>query len=93
MANAVTFDTHALIKELKGSGFKEEQAEALTNAFKKVQETSIENLATKDDIKDLTHEIKELELKINGQILLLKWMMGVIIAGVISLVFKAFFIP
>ncbi len=37
------------------------------------------------------HDLKELELKINAQLLLLKWMMAVILAGIVSLIIKAFF--
>ena len=89
---SITFDTHAFIKKLKESGFKEEQAEVLSEVIKEVQGATIEDLATKDDIKELRHEMKELELRINAQLLLLKWMVGVMLAGVVSLVLKAFFI-
>jgi hypothetical protein len=54
-------------------------------------------LATKSDLKELERatksDLKELELKINAQLMLLKWMMGFILAGVVSLILKAFFIP
>jgi len=63
----------------------EEQAEALSEAFIEAQKANIENLATKTDLK-------ELELRINAQLLLLKWMMGFILAGIVSLILKAFFI-
>jgi hypothetical protein len=88
----VTFDTYAFVKQLKESGFSEAQAEALSEALKKAQEASLENLATKSDISEVKHDIKELELRINAQLLLLKWMVGVMLAGVVSLVLKAFFI-
>jgi len=46
----------------------------------------------------LRHEMKELELridtrfeKVHGEMLLMKWMLGLLIAGVASLVLKAFF--
>lgn len=51
----------------------------------KAQEVHFKGLATK-------HDLKELELRINAQLMLLKWMMGVMLTGVISLVLKAFFI-
>jgi len=38
-------------------------------------------------------ELKELELKINAQLRLLKWMAAFVLAGVVSLIMKAFFIP
>jgi len=57
------------------------------------------------EIGGLRHEMKELELridtrfgqidtrfeKVHGEMLLLKWMLGLLIAGVASLVLKAFF--
>ncbi|MFQ5455806.1 MAG: coiled-coil domain-containing protein [Nitrospirota bacterium] len=42
---------------------------------------------------ELKRDIKELELKFSAQFVLLKWMMGVILAGILSLVLKAFFMP
>ena len=52
-------------------------------------------LATKEDLKN---GLKDLEIKLDtrfeklmGEMVLLKWMLGILIAGVISLVLKAFF--
>jgi len=39
----------------------------------------------------LRHEMKELDLRRQGEMLLLKWMLGILIAGMASLVLKAFF--
>lgn len=58
MSQAVLFDTHAFIKELKESGFEERQAEALSSAIKRVQKQPLEELATKQDILLLRGEIK-----------------------------------
>lgn len=48
-------------------------------------------LATKLDIEktksDLTLEIA----KVNAELLVIKWMLGVVLAGIISLILKAFF--
>jgi hypothetical protein len=63
----------------------EYQAEAISEAFKEAQQTNLGVLATKADLK-------ELELRINAQLLLLKWMMGFILAGIVSLILKAFFV-
>ena len=57
------------------------------------------------EIEGVRHEMKELELridtrfgqidtrfeKVHGEMLLLKWMLGLLIAGVASLILKAFF--
>jgi len=39
----------------------------------------------------LRHEIKELNLRIHGEMLLMKWMLGLLLAGVASLILKSFF--
>ena len=61
----LAFDTHALIKQLKESGFEEEQAEALSDALKKAHQTYLEELVNKGDLKEvetaLERDIKELE--------------------------------
>jgi len=79
-----TFDTLKFVKNLKTAGISQKQAEAFSEAFAEAQKDHQQNLATKADLK-------ELELKINGQLLLLKWMIGFILAGVASLILKAFF--
>ena len=83
--STTTFDTFKFVKRLKTTGMSEEQAEAFSDAFAEAQKANLENLATKTDLK-------ELELKINSQLMLLKWMMGFILAGILSLVLKAFII-
>lgn len=73
----ITFDTHEFVKELKGAGFSEQQAEAITKLQKATINTTLEqarhdyqldDLATKRDLKELElkldAKIKELELKI-----------------------------
>ena len=57
--NAVTFDTYQLISDLKGVGFNERQAEAVVNTIKKAHKDA--DVATKGDIKELRHEMRELE--------------------------------
>lgn len=81
----ITFDTVKLVKKLRGAGFNEEQAEAVAEALKEAHQTGVEDLATK-------HDLKELELKVMAEINLLKWMMGFVLVGIVSLVLKAFFI-
>lgn len=83
--NATAIDTLRFAKRLKEAGVPDEQAEAQAEALAEAFETSHEALATKNDLR-------ELELKINAQLMLLKWMTGILLAGVLSLVMKAFFI-
>jgi len=81
---SITFDTLKFVKRLKAAGFGEDQAEALSDAFKESQETSIADLATKSDLK-------ELGLKFDGELKLLKWMLSFILVGIAALIIKAFF--
>ena len=83
--NAITFDTLKFAKRLKESGIPPEQAEAQAEALADAFETSSKEVATKADLR-------ELELKITNQLTLLKWMVGIMLAGVVSLVMKTFFV-
>jgi hypothetical protein len=99
----LTFDTLKFVKRLKDAGFNENQAEAISEALQAVQEIGLTDLVTRRDWKEvenvLKHDMKELELRIEnkleakrGEITLLKWMMGFVLAGIVSLVLKAFFL-
>lgn len=45
-----TLDTHELVKDLKASGFTDEQAEAVTRAVRAAQDLDFSNVATKTDL-------------------------------------------
>ena len=64
--NAITFDTYQLISDLKEVGFNERQAEAVVNTVKKSHKDA--DVATKGDIKDLRHEMRELEHRLSNQL-------------------------
>jgi hypothetical protein len=91
----VTFDTLKFANQLKTAGVPATHAEAEAKALSEVFETNLGELATKEDLlatkEDLRHEIKELELRIHGEMLLMKWMLGLLLAGVASLILKSFF--
>jgi len=78
----VTFDTHKFIKTLEAAGVPESQAEAFSTAVRESHEAA--ELATKADLR-------ELELRLHGEMLLMKWMLGLLLAGVASLILKSFF--
>ena len=88
MMASITFDTHAFIKKLMKAGFREEQAEVLSEVQKQsLSEVLDTTLATKDDINGVKDEI----FKVEKDVAILKWMTGLMFAGVISLILKAFF--
>ena len=53
---ATTFDTHKFVRRLKEAGLPELQAEAISEAFRDAQAEA--ELATKQDIAELRHEIE-----------------------------------
>ena len=78
--------------------FGEPEAKIIVREIEKIEtsvETKIEKvfdskkeiLATKIDFQVLEIKIE----KVNGQLLVIKWMLGVVLAGIISLVVKSFF--
>ena len=66
------FDTLQYAKKLQQAGFTEKQAEVQAETFKEQAELinhwADENLATKRDIKDLEHSIKEVEERLTNRI-------------------------
>ncbi len=80
----VTFDTLKLVEKLKTAGFAPEQAEAVIRVIVEAQD----ELVTKAYL-DAALE-KTLAL-IRTDLAVLKWMLGILLAGVISLVMKSFF--
>jgi hypothetical protein len=91
---SLTFDTLKFANKLKAAGVPPEHAEAEAAALSEVLEVNLKDLATKEDLKS---GLKDLEMKLEsrfeklmGETVLLKWMLGILIAGVISLVLKAF---
>ena len=83
-AEAIQFDTHKFVKHLTENGFTEQQAEVLaeeqvnllnTNLATKADIESL-RLATKADIADVKADIEKVKAD------LLKWMFGMMLAGI-----------
>lgn len=87
----ITFDTLELVDKLKIAGVSQAQAEAVVRVIVKAQD----GLVTKHDLTEIKNEIKtDMNVRferIDGELKLNRWMLGVLLAGVISLVLKAFF--
>lgn len=54
------FDTLAYAKKLKSAGFTDEQAEIQAEALAEIID---EKLATKQDVRDLRRDMKEMEMR------------------------------
>lgn len=76
----VTFDTMDLVAKLRASGVPQEQAEAMVRAIAESQG----ELVKKNDLDTALAPIRT-------DLAVLKWMMGILLAGVLSLVLKAYF--
>jgi len=81
---AIAFDTLKFVKRLRTQALMKKRQKPSLMPLKEWYEAGLSDLATKQDIK-------ELELRLTGEIKLLKWMMGFLLAGVLSLLIKAFF--
>jgi hypothetical protein len=64
-------DTHELVKDLKASGFTDEQAEAVTRAVRLAQDLDLSNVATKTDLAQV-------------ELPLIKWVIGVGVAAALA---------
>jgi len=84
----ITFDTLKFANKLKSAGVPDKQAEAEAEALSEALEVNLKELVTKEhlDIK-LQQELAP----IRTDLAVIKWMIGLMLAGVISLVLKAFF--
>lgn len=87
----LTFDTLKIVKQLKGAGFEEDAAEAISNALVESQRAVTEDLATKYDLKSLESKIDKDLVEIKAEQKLIKWMLGFVLAGVAALILKSFF--
>ena len=75
----ITFDALKFVEKLKAGGVPEAQAkaEALVAVFSEAMESQ---LATKSDINRLERELP-----------VIKWMVGLVLGGILTLILKAFF--
>ena len=77
----ITFDTLKFVEKLRAGGVPEEQAkaeaEALVTAFSEALDSQ---LATKTDVNRLAREL-----------IVIKWIVGLVLGGTLVLILKAFF--
>ncbi len=84
----LSFDTHRFVRRLRDAGMPEVQAEALAEAQRDALAQAVDaQLATKSGLSRI--ELKLVEH--DGGLKLIKWMLVMLLAGVLALVLKAFF--
>ncbi len=86
---AITFDTLKFMHRLRDAGMPEPQAEAIAEAFKEASGEA--ELVTKRDIDRLEAKIDAGKAEVMAELRLNRWMAGLLLAGVMSLILKAFF--
>jgi hypothetical protein len=86
--SAITFDTLKYANKLKSAGVPDKQAEAEAEALSEALEVNLKVLVTKEY---LDAKFQQELAPIRTDLAVLKWMTGLMMAGVISLVLKAFF--
>jgi hypothetical protein len=94
--STITFDTLRFTRTLEKAGLPTEQAEAISTAFKEASGEA--EIATKRDIEKLDAKLDKEFSGLRAEIVttkaemsVLKWMLGLLLAGVTSLVLKQFF--
>ena len=82
----VTFDTLKFVKTLEASGIEPSHAEAMAAAYRDA--ANDQELVTKKDLKfELQVELAPIKLELQIH----KYMLGIVLGGIIALVLKAFF--
>ena len=86
----VTFDMLNLVDKLKTAGFDQKQSEAVIRVIVEAQD----GLVTKHDLNEVKNEIKsDINIRferVDGELKLNRWMLGAILASVLSIVVKSF---
>lgn len=85
----ITFDTHKFVRKLESGGFSTAQAEVVADAFRDASGEA--ELASKRDIREMELKIDTRFEQVKGELTLIKWMLGIMLGGVMALVLKAFF--
>ena len=86
----VTFDMLNLVDKLKTAGFDQKQSESVIREIVEAQD----GLVTKHDLNEVKNEIKsDINIRferVDGELKLSRWMLGAILASVLSIVVKSF---
>jgi len=92
----VAFDTLKFVETLEEAGVENRVAKAISKAVRDSHETA--DLVTKADLREMELRLEARFERSNAkfaalsaEINLLKWMMGILLAAVISLLVKSFF--
>ena len=90
--STITFDTFKFVDRLEKAGLSREQASAIVDAQKDAFSEALDStIATKRDVELLSNKLDKVEAKLFGELTLVKWMVGVLIAIAIANFAKQYF--
>ncbi|MDP2751838.1 MAG: hypothetical protein Q8O31_04430 [Rhodocyclaceae bacterium] len=96
MSATITFDTFKFVERLEQAGLPRNQAAAFAEAQRdSLAEAMNAQLATKGDVTLLKTDLKSDIARLDYEIRLLKWMVGLSLAlsvGILSMLTKIFFV-
>ncbi len=90
----ITSDTLKFVERLEKAGIPRDHAKAEAEALADVLASGSQELATTGDINTVKTEMREMRLEINGEMKLIRWMVGLSLAistGILAMLFKLFF--
>jgi hypothetical protein len=87
----ITFDTLAWVDKLKTAGFAQEQAEAVVRVIADAQDKLVTTDGLKSTLETALAPIKIDLAVLKAEATFNKWMLGFLLAGVLSIVIKTFF--
>jgi len=90
--STITFDTFKFVDRLEKAGLSREQASAIVDAQKDAFSEALDStIASKRDVELLSNKLDKVESKLLGELTLVKWMLGVLIAIAIANFAKQYF--
>jgi hypothetical protein len=79
--STITFDTLHFVSTLEQAGFDRKQAEGLALAQKEAMSEALDlSLATRSDVLSVSQAVRDLAVKNETELKLVKWMIGLSIA-------------
>lgn len=92
-----TFDTLKYSKALRDAGVSEPQAEAHATVLSEILSVNLKELVTKDDLKSeialVRADFKAEITKLSGEMVLMKWMLGVVLTLCVGIAVRLFLLP
>ena len=96
---AITFDTLKFVEKLKSAGVPDAQAKADAEALQGVFEETLESqLASRNDLIRVERrfdrfngKIDRMDIRISRELIIIKWMLGLVLTGILVLILKISF--